>query len=214
VTFAGAPAVTPRVASDTVIRVTVPAGAVTGQAMVTTANGTASTGFTVRAGGRAAAPTITGFSPGSGPAGTPVTISGANLAGTTAVTIGGVPAVFTVNPGGISTVVPAGAATGQIRVTTSGGTAASAATFTVAKPPAPKVTGLSPASGTIGSRTTLLGSNLSQTSSVSIGGVPATFVVVSDSQLSVTIPAGTTGGRFTVTTPGGSVTGAATYRLR
>jgi hypothetical protein len=49
---------------------------------------------------------------------------------------------------------------------------------------------------------------------VSIGGVPATFAVVSDSQLSVTIPAGTTGGRFTVTTPGGSVTGAATYRLR
>jgi hypothetical protein len=81
------------------------------------------------------APTIGGFSPGNGPAGTAVTINGANFGGATAVAFNGTNATFTVNSSTqISTTVPSGATTGLISVTTPGGTAHSAGSFTVGIP--------------------------------------------------------------------------------
>src|SRR5207244_5841655 len=81
-------------------------------------------------------PTITSFSPTSGPAGTSVTITGTNFTGVTSVTINGVAASFTVNSStSIATTLPNGATTGPISVTTSGGTAISASNFTVIPPP-------------------------------------------------------------------------------
>jgi hypothetical protein len=61
-----------------------------------------------------------------------VTISGANLAGASIVTFNGVKARITANAAQqISVVVPAGATTGPIAVTTSAGTATSATSFRV-----------------------------------------------------------------------------------
>jgi uncharacterized repeat protein (TIGR03803 family) len=59
----------------------------------------------------------------SGKVGAPVTILGNNLTGTSSVTFNGTAAVFTVNSTGtaISTTVPAGATTGTVQVTLSGG---------------------------------------------------------------------------------------------
>ncbi len=72
-------------------------------------------------------PTITGFSPASGAAGTAVTITGTNFTGATAVAFNSTSATFTVaSATQINTTVPAGAGSGPITVTTPDGTASSA----------------------------------------------------------------------------------------
>jgi DNA-binding XRE family transcriptional regulator len=77
-------------------------------------------------------PVITKFSPASGPAGTSVTITGSHLAGVTRVTFNGTAATITsAIPTKLVVKVPHGATTGKIKVTTPGGTAASATSFKV-----------------------------------------------------------------------------------
>ncbi len=82
------------------------------------------------------APTITAFTPGSGVAGTVVTITGTNFTGATAVAFGGTAATaFTVNSAtSISATVGSGT-TGALSVTTPGGTATSTGSFQVIHPP-------------------------------------------------------------------------------
>ncbi|MBU6123380.1 FG-GAP-like repeat-containing protein, partial [Hymenobacter siberiensis] len=88
---------------------------------------------------RAPVPAITSFTPGSGPAGTTISLTGTGLTGATAITFSGtsgnvVTTGFTVVSGTSITgvVVPAGAITGPLTVTTAGGTsAASITSFTV-----------------------------------------------------------------------------------
>ena len=75
-------------------------------------------------------PTITGFSPGSGDAGTAVTITGTNFISPSSVTFNGVPAVFEVrSTTEIVAIVPNGVSTGPIAVSASGFTATSATNF-------------------------------------------------------------------------------------
>ena len=78
-------------------------------------------------------PAITGFTPTSGLPGTIVTISGANLTGTTAVSFNGKAAttITNVTATSLKATVPTEATTGNISVTTPTGTAQSAASFTV-----------------------------------------------------------------------------------
>ncbi len=79
-------------------------------------------------------PTISGFSPGTGGPGTPVTISGMNFTGATAVEFNGVSAAtFSVGSNGstITATVPSGASSGPISVTTPVSTATSSASFMV-----------------------------------------------------------------------------------
>ncbi|TDO47146.1 IPT/TIG domain-containing protein [Kribbella sp. VKM Ac-2527] len=77
-------------------------------------------------------PQVTGFTPTSGPVGTPVTIQGADLLGDISVEFGGVSAQFTPNSSSSETaIVPAGARTGAISITSSLGTARSKNKFTV-----------------------------------------------------------------------------------
>jgi uncharacterized repeat protein (TIGR03803 family) len=85
------------------------------------------------AGGTHPPPTVTSFTPSSGPVGTSVTITGTNFTGATAVLFSGTPAAtFTVNSAvSISVIVPAGATTGTIAVTTAGGKAISGTQFNV-----------------------------------------------------------------------------------
>src|SRR6266540_2414644 len=101
--------------SGHLIETTVPTGATTGKIGVVTGDGsdTSTADFTVSS-SCAAVPTISSFSPSSGPVGASVTISGTNLTGATAVKFGGVAATsFSVDPSGtqISTTVPSGAVT-------------------------------------------------------------------------------------------------------
>ena len=86
----------------------------------------------------AQAPTITSFSPTSGPVGTLVTITGTNLGTPTAFTIGGRAAIVISNTGTslVGMVMP-GAVTGTISLTTAGGSVTSTGTFTLSAAPAP-----------------------------------------------------------------------------
>jgi hypothetical protein len=129
VTFAGT-AASFTVNSTTQITATVPNGSVTGRIAVTTAGGTAtsSTGFKVL-------PTVTSFSPTSGPVGTVVTINGTGFTTATSVTFHGTAASsFTyVSATQIKAKVASGSTTGVIKVVTDGGSAISSTKFTVTK---------------------------------------------------------------------------------
>jgi IPT/TIG domain len=132
--------VTPTNASTTGATAVVPAGATTGPIHVYTAAGqkTSATNFTVTP---VPLPTISSFTPTFGPTGTSVKIMGTNFSGTvsgasfttSSVKFNNVSATtFHVNSATqITATVPTGATTGKITVTTPGGTATSAANFTV-----------------------------------------------------------------------------------
>jgi hypothetical protein len=114
--------------SDTQITATAPSGATTGPISVTNPGGTATSmsNFMVTS------PTISGFSPTSGPVGTTVTITGTNFTGVTAVKFNGTAASFTVDSDvQITATVPLGATTGPIKVKTPTAAATSTTNFTV-----------------------------------------------------------------------------------
>jgi gliding motility-associated-like protein len=83
-------------------------------------------------------PTITSFSPSSGPVGTLVTITGTNLGTPTAFTIGGTAAIVISNTGTslVGMVMP-GVVSGTISLTTASGSVTSTGTFTLSAAPAP-----------------------------------------------------------------------------
>jgi len=127
VTFGDVKATIFKVDSDTQATATVPTGAKTGKIGITTAGGTAASSGTFDV-----TPQITSFTPTSGAVGTVVTITGVSLTQTTKITFGGVAAIFTVNSDTqVTATVPTGAKTGKIGITTPGGTATSATSFTV-----------------------------------------------------------------------------------
>jgi uncharacterized repeat protein (TIGR03803 family) len=121
-------AATPTVTSSTYLTAAVPNGATTGFVKVTTSGGTLTSNKKFRV-----TPQITSFTPTNGLVGALMTITGISLTQATAVTFGGVRATtFTVNSDTQVTVkVPSGAKTGKISVTTPGGKATSATSFTV-----------------------------------------------------------------------------------
>ncbi|GEM_PF-2249397 len=83
----------------------------------------------------ARAPSITGFTPTSGPVGTSVTVTGTNLTGATRVTFNGLPAAtFTaLSATQIRATVPKGRTGGRIVVSTPGGSCTSAGSFTLTR---------------------------------------------------------------------------------
>ena len=138
VTFNGTPAASYAVNAAGQVTAVVPAGATSGAIRVTVPNGTAvsSTAFTVQR--TYPKPVVAGFSPGSGPVGTAVTVTGSGFyAGVTAVQFNGKAAVAEVLSGtSLRAVVPAGAGSGRVSVQTPGGTATSKNRFTVTVPAA------------------------------------------------------------------------------
>jgi Divergent InlB B-repeat domain len=162
--------------------------------------------------GAAQPPTISGFSPASGPVGTSVTISGTNFTGATAVAFNGTSASFSVTSAtAIQATAPAGATSGPISVTTPGGTATSSGAFTVVN--APVISGFTPTSGRAGTSVTINGSGFTGATAVSFNGTSATFTVSSDTVIQTAVPAGATSGTLSVTTPGGTGTSANAFTV-
>jgi hypothetical protein len=218
VTFNGVEA-TFSVQSGHLITTTVPTGATTGKIGVVSPQGTdtSSADFTVSS-SCASAPTISSFSPTSGPVGTSVTINGTGLTGATAVTFGGVSAgTFSVNGAGtrITAIVPSGATTGKITVTTPGGTATSATNFTVTGAAAPTISSFSPTSGPVGTSVRINGSGFGGATAVRFNGVAAASFTVNaqGTRIDAKVPSGATTGRITVTTPAGTATSATNFTV-
>jgi len=147
-------------------------------------------------------PTITGLSTPQSLVNNTVDIYGTYFTGATAMTFNGVPVTsFTViSATDIAALVPNAASTGKITVTTPGGTATSAGSFTIT----PAITSISPASGAAGTSVTLLGSGFSGTTRVVFGVQPATatsavYTVNSANQLTVSVPSGATSGNIYLT---------------
>ncbi len=193
----------------TQITTTVPAGATTGLIRVTTAGGTAtsSSAFTVTY----PKPAISSFTPTSGPVGTTVTITGSGFApAVTTVRFSNTTAtqVTVQSATTLLAVVPSGASTGKVSVSTPGGTATSKFNFTVTVPvtPAPVISSFSPASGPVGTTVTITGSNFLGTTALQFNGIPAVFTVKSATQITATVPAGAKSGKITVVTPRGTAT--------
>lgn len=159
--------------------------------------------FLLNAGTVAQPPTITSFAPTNGPALTTVTVRGTKLNEATAVRFNGINAAFTAGTAtNLTATVPVGATTGPISVVAPSGTANSASNFIVTL--APNIASFTPASGNVGTSVIISGANFTGASSVTFGGVSASFTVNSATQITATVPGGAATGRIAITTPNGT----------
>lgn len=167
-----------------------------GNINVVTAGGTATfSGFSNNS------PLIQSISPTIAAVGQTVTITGVNLDATNSVSFGNTPAASfaIVSPQQITAVVGAGT-TGSVMVGGSKGTA-SIAGFTFLPPPV--ITSFTPTQGGAGTTVSINGGNLLTTSSVTIGGVRAAILSVTNNTVQVKAGSGATG-KISLTTSAGS----------
>jgi uncharacterized repeat protein (TIGR03803 family) len=68
-----------------------------------------------------------------------------------------------------------------------------------------------PTSGKVGAKVTILGSNLKGATSVTFDGTAATFKVISNTEISATVPAGAKTGIVQVTTSAGTLSSNAVF---
>jgi uncharacterized repeat protein (TIGR01451 family) len=198
--------------SDTQIFTSVPSGATSGPISVTTSGGTATSSASFTVSTSPTPPSISSFSPTSGGAEAKVTIQGTNLVGATSVQFNGASASFQVKGSRIIAIVPQGATSGPISVTTPAGTAISANIFTVISPPL--ISGFAPATGPVGTSVTITGSNFTGMSAVMFNGTRAKQVtVVSATEVDATVPKGAKTGPISVTSSGGTGTSASNFTV-
>lgn len=186
------------------IHAAVPGGATTGLIRVSTPSfSTFSTNnFVVQ-------PSIFGFSPSFGAVGLRVTITGANFnAANLAVSFNGTPvpsgSISGITFGQLTALVPAGATTGPITVSTIDGSSTSSSNFFL---PA-IVSVFSPTNGPLGTRIKITGQNFIGATAVSFNGAAAAFTVTNNTTAGATVPAGVTTGPISITTPAGSAASA------
>ena len=140
---------------------------------------------------------IAGFVPTAGGAGTTITVTGAGFTGLQSARIGSTAALFTVaSDAQIALVVPAGAQTGRIELTTAGRTVLSVLDFTVSG--VPQVTSLSPTSVLPGGRVTLSGSSLDRVAQVRVNSTVLPIASQTASTLVVDVPQAATSGTITL----------------
>src|SRR6204780_818328 len=147
----------------------------------------------------------------SGAEGAQVGILGQGFSSSSVVKFGGTEATTTKLTGTtyILATVPAGALTGDISVTTGSTVLSTTASYKIT----PTYKSFTPTSGPVGTVVTFNGTGLTQTTKVTIDKISASFTVVSDSEITATVPAGAATGKIVVTTKGGSVTSSANFTI-
>jgi hypothetical protein len=211
VSFGAAAATSFTVDSDTQVRATSPAGTGTVSVTVIKPGGTSPTSavsqFTY-----AAAPSVTGIGPATGPGtgATSVMITGSGFTGATQVSFGSIPAIYLVIDSDTqltATSPPGTLGPVDVTVVAPGGTSATSPADRFTYLAVPAVTGISPVSGPTagGTRVTIIGTGFSGPAQVVFGTTLATSVVVnSATEITATSPAGTGAVDVTVITPGGT----------
>lgn len=195
------------VVSDSQLVATVSSGTNTGTVNVAVPTGTitSSLGFTVL-------PTLSSFSPTSGPVGSTVTLTGSGFTGVSSVQFGSLYAAFNfLSDTQIAVTVPAGVSTSTIKVTVGGASVTSSARFSVVN--SPTITSFSPPSGGVGTSVTINGSNLGATSSVLFNGVAAAPASAFNNSVRVVVPSGAKSGPITVVNAAGSTTSASSFQI-
>jgi hypothetical protein len=209
VAFNGTLQTTLTVDSDTQISTTVPTGATTGRLSVVTGGGTVTSTatFTVD-------PVITGLSPSSGAECSTVNVSGSGFSGAISAAFNGTTAaVLSSSDAQVATVVPVGARSGPVSVTTPSGTAASSVAFTVLNPATPAAS-VNPTRGATGSTVVITGTGLTGTTALSFNCTnQPVFTVDSDTQITTTVPSAATSGDILITTPTGLIETSAPFTL-
>jgi DNA-binding beta-propeller fold protein YncE len=77
----------------------------------------------------------------------------------------------------------------------------------------PTISDFSPASGSIGTKVRISGTNLAIATKVTIGGVAATILSATTSQIKIKVPTGATTGKIKVKTPSGTVKSAKVFTV-
>ena len=159
----------------------------------------------------AGVPAVSGIAPTAGPTagGSSVTISGANLAGATAVHFGATAGtIISDSASQLVATSPAGSvATVDVTVTTPGGTSHAGGSDRFSYAAAPSVSAIAPGQGptTGGTSVSIVGSNLAGATSVNFGTTAGVITSDSASQIVATSPTNAAGSvDITVTTPGGT----------
>ncbi len=145
----------------------------------------------------------------SGKSGQVIEILGNGLTGTTSVLFGSGSASFkVVSDTYMTATVPATGTSGPVTVNAPSGIRVSSKNFKVL----PVISGFSPPSGAVGTQVVITGKGLTQTATVTIGGVKATiFTVNSATQVTATVPTGAKTGKIAITTQGGTATSATSF---
>jgi RHS repeat-associated protein len=213
VSFGSVPAASYTVVSGTQITATSPAQSAGAVDITVATPGGVSTSVPADQFTYAPVPAITKITPAAGPiaGGTAVTITGTGFTATSAVAFGSAQATtFTVvSSTQITATTPAEpAATVTVKITTPGGTSAtgSAAKFTYLA--RPKVTNVSPKTGSTkgGTTVTVTGTGFTDATSLLFGTAPGTgLTVLSATKMTVVTPAHAAGAiNITLSTPGGT----------
>jgi uncharacterized repeat protein (TIGR03803 family) len=138
-----------------------------------------------------------------GPEGKTIDILGQGFTSSSVVKFAGVEATSVTLDGSTALIatVPAGALTGKVTVSTSGTTLTSNQIFKVT----PQILSFSPTGGPVGTPVTITGAGLTQTLGVGFGDyVPAKDLkIVSDTEVTVTVPSGAKTGPVGIETKGG-----------
>jgi uncharacterized repeat protein (TIGR03803 family) len=147
----------------------------------------------------------------SGAEGAQVGILGQGFNSKSVVEFGGTKATTTKLTGTtyILATVPTGALTGDITVTTGSTVLSTTASYKIT----PTYKSFTPPSGPVGTVVTFNGTGLTQTTKVTIDKISASFTLVSDSEITATVPTGAAAGKIVVTTKGGSVTSATNFTV-
>jgi uncharacterized repeat protein (TIGR03803 family) len=149
---------------------------------------------------------------GAGSVGQTVVILGQGLTGSTAVSFNGTPAVFGFPAEAyLTAIVPAGATTGFVTVTTPSGTLTSNKQFQVV----PQILSFSPTSGPAGTSVVITGESFLEATEVAFGcGEQGKFTVDSDTHITATVPEGRAiTCPVAVQTPGGHVESASGFTV-